>query len=437
MTDQQKYKKGTYHLVTFLISKLMGSLGGSIYAFGMSMFILSMTGSALNFATNMLLSILPRTVLAPFAGVIIDRVPRKLLVVGGQLGIVLTISALLTYSFVFDLSVTAIYAATFFMNIFATFSGGAISASVMNLVDEGRLQKAMSFNQMAYSMSGIGGPVVGGLLFGFTTMETFIIIYLISQIIVLILESTMDFNLYKKPVEQKPAEKQSMMESFKEGMAYIKTKPLLMALLGSTFALNFFFTALSIGGDFTLLTLLHLSTKQIGITEAALAVGLIVASIYFASAKSVKKPLLLSKNSILGMSMLVMLMALPLFLSMSTTGNFIYYIVLMFVFGVMNVMTNMPIGVLFQKSIDDEYKGRVLSILEAMSMSLMPIATIIYGFLFDVLPAEMLFIVSGLCLIVATLYTLRPSIINMAMADETPEQPETDNPSLNEVTIAK
>ena len=289
---------------------------------------------------------------------------------------------------------------------------------------------------MAYSMSGIVGPVVGGLLFGFTTMEVFIIIYLISQIIALILESTMDFNLYKKPVEQKPAEKQSMMESFKEGLAYIKTKPLLMALLGSTFALNFFFTALTIGGDFTLLTLLHLSTKQIGITEAALAVGLIVASIYFASAKSVKNPLLLSKNSILGMSTLVMLMALPLFLSMSTTGNFIYYIVLMFVFGVMNVMTNMPIMVLFQKSIDDEYKGRVLSILETISMSLMPLATIIYGFLFDVLPAELLFIVSGLCLIVATLYTLRPSIINIAMADDQ-NADENSNDQIEDMAVSK
>ena len=108
----------------------------------------------------------------------------------------------------------------------------------------------------------------------------------------------------------------------------------------------------------------------------------------------------------------------------------------MFVFGVMNVMTNMPIMVLFQKSIDDECKGRVLSILETMSMSLMPLATIIYGFLFDVLPAELLFIVSGLCLIVATLYTLRPSIINIAMADDQ-NADENSNDQIEDMAVSK
>ena len=108
----------------------------------------------------------------------------------------------------------------------------------------------------------------------------------------------------------------------------------------------------------------------------------------------------------------------------------------MFIFGVTNVMTNMPIGVLFQKSIDDEYKGRVFSILETISMSLMPLATIIYGFLFDVLPAELLFIVSGLCLIVATLYTLRPSIINIAMADQQ-NADEASNDQLEDMVVSK
>ena len=96
MTEQQKLKKATYHLWTFLISKLMGSLGAGVYAFGMSMFILSVTGSSLSFATNILLSILPRTLIAPIAGVIGDRVPRKLLVIGGQTGIVLTMAGLLS-----------------------------------------------------------------------------------------------------------------------------------------------------------------------------------------------------------------------------------------------------------------------------------------------------------------------------------------------------
>ena len=437
MTEQQKLKKATYHLWTFLISKLMGSLGAGVYAFGMSMFILSVTGSSLSFATNILLSILPRTLIAPIAGVIGDRVPRKLLVIGGQTGIVLTMAGLLSYTLAFDISVTAIYVATVFNSIFGTFSGLAFTSSIANLVDEARLQKAMSFNQMAYSVAGIGGPIVGGLLFGFVSMEVFLVIYLVSQLIALSLESTMNFNLYKKVVKTVAEKKETMVESFKGGIAYIKQKPLLIALLSTSFGLNFFFTSLSVGGDFALLTIIKLSTEQIGFTEAAGGIGVIVASIFFASTKAVKNPLLLSKYAILGMSSLVILAALPIYLNLPKTGNFIYYVFLMFSFGVTNIMANMPIGVLFQKTIDDEYRSRVLSILETISMSLMPLATLVYGVLFDFLPAEYIFIFSGLCLIVLTLITLRPSVIKMVTSDETPEQQESAESSYKEAALTK
>ena len=437
MTEQQKLKKATYHLWTFLISKLMGSLGAGVYAFGMSMFILSVTGSSLSFATNILLSILPRTLIAPIAGVIGDRVPRKLLVIGGQTGIVLTMAGLLSYTLAFDISVTAIYVATVFNSIFGTFSGLAFTSSIANLVDEARLQKAMSFNHMAYSVAGIGGPIVGGLLFGFVSMEVFLVIYLVSQLIALSLESTMNFNLYKKVVKTVAEKKETMVESFKGGIAYIKQKPLLIALLSTSFGLNFFFTSLSVGGDFALLTIIKLSTEQIGFTEATGGIGVIVASIFFASTKAVKNPLLLSKYAILGMSSLVILAALPIYLNLPKTGNFIYYVFLMFSFGVTNIMANMPIGVLFQKTIDDEYRSRVLSILETISMSLMPLATLVYGVLFDFLPAEYIFIFSGLCLIVLTLITLRPSVIKMVTSDETPEQQESAESSYKEAALTK
>lgn len=420
MNEQLKLKKATYHLYTFFISKLIGSLGGGVYAFGISMYVLALTGSSLSFSMVLLCSILSRTIVAPFAGVIGDRIPRKLLVICGQAGVVITTVLLLSYTMLVDLSMPAIYVATTLNAIFSTFTSIAFSSSISNLVDEARIQRAMSFNHMAMSIAGIGGPIVGGMLFGFVSMEVFLIILAVSSTLALCLESTMNFTLYKKVsevtkvVEEK---KESMMESFKGGIRYIKTKPLLIALLYTSFGLNFFFTALNVGGDFTLVTILKMPPEYIGFTEAAMGGGVILASVYFASAKQVKNPLLLSKYSVLGMSTLVILAAVPLFLSMNLLGNFIYYLALMFTLGLTSVMTNMPIGVLFQTMIDDEYKSRVFSILEMVAMSLMPLATLVYGILFDFIPAEYIFIGSGLCLVALTLYTLRPSVIKMSMEE--------------------
>ena len=45
------------------------------------------------------------------------------------------------------------------------------------------------------------------------------------------------------------------------------------------------------------------------------------------------------------------------------------------------IIVNTPMQVMMQKMIDDDYKGRVFSILETMSMALMPLGVVIYGFL--------------------------------------------------------
>lgn len=413
MDEQLKLKKATYHLYTFLISKMVGSLGSTVYAFGMSMYILSLTGSALSFAMNIILSIVPRTIFSPIAGILGDRLPRKWLVLGGQAGVFLTIGLLLVYTVTVDLSLAAIYTATFFSSIFGSFSSVSFSASIANLVDEERLQKAMSYNQLSYSLSGIGGPIMGGMLFGFVSMEIFLVIYLIAGFITLALESTMNFTLYKKEVTT-TAEKETMFESLKAGISYVKSKTVIRSILWTSLWLNLFFTSVNIGGDFILLTLLHLDPKLIGITEAAGAIGMVITAIYFASRSNVKFPLLFSKRAVLGMSVLVILTSVPLLISLSKTSIFIYYLILMFSFGSLGVLTNTPIGVMLQKEIDEEYRARVFGIVEMMAMSMMPIGTLVYGILYDKIPAQYILVVSGVLLVTVALIFLRRSVIELA-----------------------
>ncbi len=413
MNEQVMHKKATYHLYTFLISKMIGSLGSGVYAFGISMYILSLTGSSLSFATNILLSILPRTIIAPIAGLLGDRMPRKWLVLGGQAGVVLSVSALLLYTNMVDLSLMAIYMATFFNSIFSTFSSVSFSASIANLVDGERLQKAMSFNQLSYSLSGIGGPVFGGMLFGFASMSIFLVIFIIASIIALVLEATMNFTLYKKESDA-PAEKETMLQSLKAGFTYVNKRRVIRSILLTALWLNLFFTCMNIGGNYILLTILQLDPTLIGIVEAGMAIGMLVMAIYFATRSNVKFPLLLVKRSTLLMAVLVILAALPLFVHFSNSVNFIYYFILMLLFGALGVITNTPIGVMLQTSIEEEFRGRVFGIVEMMAMSMMPLGTLIFGILYDIIPAQYILLVSGSILVLIVLTLLRRSVIEMA-----------------------
>lgn len=424
MSESEKLRKASYHLKTFLISKMISSLGANVYAFGMSMFILSITGSALSFAANMIFSILPRTILAPIVGILADKLPRKIMVLSGQAGAALTITGLLIYSLLFGLSIPAIYVTTVFYTICSTFTSIAFSASVGNLVDEERLQKAMSFNQMSLSVAGIGGPIIGGMLFGFFSIELFLVINILAYTIAFFLESTMNFKLYSK--EQSSEQKQeSMLKSMKEGISYLKTKPVISGILWVSLWLNLFFTSVSVGTNFILVEKLKMEYSLIGFVEAGAAIGMLLLSIYFATRSNVKYPLLFSKWSIMALSILISAFAIPLLVSFSNGMNFIYFFIVMILFGSLLVLTNTPIGVLLQKEVEEYYRGRVFGILEMMAMGLMPLGTLIFGILYDVIPAHYILFTCSASLIVIVLVFMRRSLIEQA------------HPELKERRIAK
>lgn len=123
---------------------------------------------------------------------------------------------------------------------------------------------------------------------------------------------------------------------------------------------------------------------------------------------------LISKRGILIFGLLVMSVALPLIIPMGYTVMVGFYLAVMFSFGATVIIVNTPIMVLMQKKIDDDYKGRVFSILETIAMALMPLGMVIYGFLYDLFAAEWILTVSGFLLIFVVLILARPSVVRKA-----------------------
>ena len=115
--------------------------------------------------------------------------------------------------------------------------------------------------------------------------------------------------------------------------------------------------------------------------------------------------------------------AVPLLVHIQYFVMVAFYAMLMFSFGVLSIFINTPIFVMMQKLIDDDYKGRVFSILETMAMALMPLGMVLFGFLYDVLPAQWILLVSSAVLIIVVLIMARPSVVRKAH----PELDKTKN----------
>ncbi len=415
MNEAGKIKQATYHLYTFTISKLISTFGSSVYAFGISLYVLALTGSAASFAVNLICSILPRTLLAPFAGYVADNYPKKAVVLLSQAASVISVGGLLLYSLSNGLSLAAIYTATALISVSSMFTSVAFSSSIANLIDPDRIQKAMGYNQSALAIATIGGPVIGGMLFGFVSMNIFLLIQVIAYGLAAMLEATMNFRLYTKRIETEETEdKKGVWQGMKEGAAYLRKNRVITVIVTTAVGLNFFFSALMIGLPFIAVQQLNVQATHFGFIEAMIALGMLLASIYFSVRKEVKFPLQFSKRAIIVMSLLLAAVSLPLVAGLSYWGNVIYLLVLMLGFGISNVFVNTPIGVMMQKDVDEEYRGRVFGILESMAMAMMPLGYLLFGLLYDLVPAEYVLWACSLCLLVLTTYSMRASIIREA-----------------------
>lgn len=430
MNEQQKLKRASYHLFTFTISKIISSFGAQVYAFAISFYILQLTGSATSFATNLICNLLPRALVAPLAGYAADKYSRKKIVIISQLVTTIAIVGLLAFSLTYGLSLIAIYTTTVVLSIATSFTGVTFTSSISGLVDEERIQRAMSLNQISISFAAIGSPAVGGLLYGTVSMELFLGMYIVASVIAVLLESTMNFNLFSnRKVKDETEQKETMWESIKAGITYLKTKQVLMTMIWMALVINFLFGAFEVGYSYILIEKLKMASQHFGFTQGAFAIGMLLFSIYFSIRKEVKYPFLVSKRGIIGLGVIMGAMAFPLMISLSYWSVFVYYFVAMFINGLMIIVVNTPLQVMMQKMIDDDFKGRVFSILESMAVALMPLGMIIFGYLYDVLPGQYILITTAVILIGVVLVLARPSVVRKAHPELNEQKPVVEKTS--------
>ncbi|MEK4653724.1 MFS transporter [Bacillus circulans] len=411
-------KQATFHLWTITFSNFISSFGSQIYSFIVSFSILQLTGSASSFAMNLLCGVLPRIITAPFAGSFTDRFSRKKIVIFSYIATSLTIFIMLISFLTLGLNLPFLYLGTALFSLTATFSDIGFNASISGLIDKERIQRSVSLNSSFDSIAAIISPVLGGVLYQFIPIYTFLVIYMITTVIVIILQLSMNFNLYsiEKAIKE-TGKKETIWQNMYAGLLYVKTKPVIISIVSFSMVANLLGGAFGIGYSFVLINNLSMSSQVFGLIESAFAVGMLITSIYLSIRPEINYPLLVTKFGANLMGLILIIFALPVLFHLSSIFLLVYYFILMLLLGIIQIFVNTPINVMLQTEVEDEYKGRVFSIIRTGAQSLVPIGTILFGFLFDWLPAYWVFGISGLFLILTSLYFARPTIVRQAYPD--------------------
>lgn len=397
-------KTSKYNLWAYTVSELVSGLGNGIYTFGISLYILAATGSAISFALNLMLSALPRAILAPVAGYLVDRYSRKAIVLVSRISAAAIMTSLLLFSTIFEFSLPALYTATILLSITSLFTGVALSSSISSLVQQEHIQKAVTMNQAASSFSMVLGPIIAGSLFGFVSINLFLLIQLIGLLITIIVVSTMNFKLFHHT--DPAAHHEKFVESLKTGFQYVKNDQLLSILVIISLVINFFAVCVVVGMPFIVLEESNIRPAHFGVIEGMFALGMLIASVILSVKQEFRFPLLNAKKGILAISLLMLCMPIPLIFSFDYFFKVGYFLIIALSYGMIIIYINTPVGVMLQKSIDDGLKGRVFSFLEVTGQILSPLSMMLYGVLFDFIGGTWTLLATGSVLFLVTFYLI-------------------------------
>lgn len=424
------------NLLLFLSGKSISVFGSAIYAFAVGLYLLKTTGSGLTFATNIVLYTLPMVLLNPFAGVIADKINKKIVVVGSDLfnGVFI----LLVYFLIArnGLSVTIVYTSTFIITVLTIFFDIAIESAKPNLVSMEKLVNINSLARVIESSSYVAGPMIGGLIYAFIDMKLFILLNGISFILAAVLEVFIDYNYNKnkeKPekiedkryasksngnikvvfeknkdkakakanleiIDEKDIDiKKGIWFEMKEGYHYIFSRQHMKALLYVFTSLNFVFSfSITVPLPYLLNTTWRVESSIYGIIQGGFPVGMIIGALLVEKLMDRVSYSKLLKRINYTAAFGVLAFALPL-IGFSSVPNqvfvLIYYTVLMLVSGVIVSWVDIPLSVLLQQIVPERILGRVISVKLSIVKMIVPIALLVSGYLVNLISPLFLFLI--------------------------------------------
>ncbi len=391
---QNLSKNELKNMYLFASGKAVSILGSSIYTFAIGLYVLKITGSALNYATTLMLSIIPMVIISPIAGVVADRIPKKWLVVGMDLANGILFAVLYLYSITITLDLATIYITTILLNIFTTFFGIGMESAKPSLVTSDRLIKLNSLSKLIDSSASILGPVIGGVVFALIDIRMFILFNAVSFVFSAITEWFIDYHLNQDKMEKAistNSKSKGFSKDLKEGWHFFSQNRSILELFFVFVSLNFLLGfSVNVPAPYIINQLLRMPSSSFGIINSMFPVGLILGTLTVEGVmRRVEfRKLLISMNAFI--AILAGLIGLPIILKLSNTNSLIFYSVIYVLMGIAIAYVDVPIMTILQNDIPKKLLGRVLSLIISMVKVILPVALIASGLLINIIPVTII-----------------------------------------------
>jgi len=234
----RKRPGGLFGFTIVSFGQFVSLLGSGMTRFALTYWAWEVTGEATALALVGFFSFAPAVILSPIAGVLVDRVSRKLVMIASDLAAGLSTVAILALHVTGHLEIWHLYAAGFFAASFESFQFPAYSAAISTMVDKRHYARANAMLGLAGSASGIVAPMAAGFFFAFLGIDGIMIVDIVTFLFAI---GVLLFVFIPDPEETAAgrASKRGFWSESVFGLRYIASNRSLLGLQSVFFAINF------------------------------------------------------------------------------------------------------------------------------------------------------------------------------------------------------
>lgn len=386
--EQQKPAKQRWFLgfLTIAVGQSVSLIGSSAVQFALIWWLAIQTSSPIMLSMASLCAFIPQLVLGPFAGVWIDRMKRKTVIICADLFIGFIAVILSACFFVGEPSFWVVCVILGIRSVGNVFHTPAIQSAIPMLIPQDQLMRANSWSQFMQSGAFMLGPVAGAAMFAALPMW---IILLSDFVGALVASGTVAaVNIPNPPrLSEKPRFFREMLDGL---LVFVKDKRLLITIIAATFGMIFF---MPLSTFYPLMTsdYFKASAWHAGAVEFLFAAGMMVCAAVLSVCGNIKNKLLWIHIAMFGMGFSGLLAGLiP-----PTITMFWLFAALCCLMGATMNLYNTPLTTYMQETMPPEAMGRAFSLLGSLMSITMPVGLLFAGPIAETHGVAVWFVISG------------------------------------------
>ncbi|MFT3889907.1 MAG: MFS transporter [Arachnia sp.] len=376
--------------IFFLGGQAISLFGSGITQFVLLWYVTMGTQSGVMMTIAVVVGFVPMMLLAPFGGVLADRLNRRYLIAAADAMVALSTLALIVAFALGYGSYTLVFIAMGLRAIGGGVQTPAVGALLPQIVPTEHLGRVNGYNASIQAAVNLVSPMIAGALYAVASIEWLLAIDVVTAVIgigILLV-------LVKVPPHAAAVSgsEQSGMADLVEGVKYVHGHRFVRRMMAYFALVNVMIAPLAFLTPLQVTRTFANDAWHLAAVEVTFAVGMFVGGIAIGSWGGFRSRVTTTGASIAAMGVTGILLGIPI--------NFVLYLVWMFLCGVVIPAFNTPAITMLQLAVEERFMGRVFSVVTMIGTGAMPLGMLLFGPMADYVSVELLLIVTGAVLVV-------------------------------------